>query len=162
MRQFASLWPQHANLVHFGKPEGMIGTHHDPKRLAARCRNTIGDEPVRRDVQTRNRIFRQNRHPYLANRGHGQAVEPARMGIAEWCSVGGESASARIEAEQETAAESGHPDDALRVAGNLHGRHIGTWWRKQADAAGGRVEATNMFAAHFSEPDHALWIDGHA
>src|SRR6266487_1131380 len=106
-------------------------------------------------------IFFQNRHPYLASRGHGQPVEPARMVIAEWCSVGGESASARIEAEQETGAESGHPDDPVRVAGNLHGRHIGPWWRKQADAACGRVEATNMFAAHFSEPDHALWIDGH-
>src|SRR6266516_8152760 len=99
MRQFASLWPQHANLVHFGKPEGMIGTHHDPKRLAARRRDTIGDEPVRRDVQTRNRIFRQYRHPYLARRCHDQAVEPACPWTGGWSLIAGEGTGARIEAE---------------------------------------------------------------
>jgi hypothetical protein len=66
-------------------------------------------------------FFRQNRHPYLALRRYDQAVEPIRMGIAEWCSVGGESASARIEAEQETGAESGHDsgrrDDLLQLVG---------------------------------------------
>src|SRR5712691_822712 len=83
-----NLWPQHPDFVNLGKPEGMVGPHHDPKRLTARSGNGIGEKAVCCDVQTRNRVFRQHRHPYFAPRGHDQAVEASCPRTAEWGLVG--------------------------------------------------------------------------
>src|SRR5205807_5210103 len=119
----------------------MVGPHHDPKRLAARHRNGIVDEPVCNDIQARNHVFCQNRHPYFPGRRHNEAVESTRPGTAEWGLVGGEGTGARIEAEQEATAERGHPDVPLRVTSDLHEWHGGTWRCEKAHTARGWIEA---------------------
>src|SRR5713226_1503956 len=140
----------------------MVATHHDPERFTARRRDSIGDETVCRNIQACNRILGKYRYPDFARWRYDQAIESARAGTGAWCRVGGEEAGARIEAEQEPGTEGGHPDDPVRVTGNLHKLYGESLWHKQADGAVGRIEATNLVVAGLGEPDHALWIDGHA
>src|SRR5260370_34316080 len=61
--KFASLWSQHTNLIDLGKPEGVVGAHHQRKRQTPRSRNTTVDETVCSDIQTCKHVFCWHRHP---------------------------------------------------------------------------------------------------
>src|SRR5260370_9457306 len=66
-----------------------------------------------------------------------------------------------MKTEQEFIVEGGHPDDPMRITGDLNRRDPRPWDGEKTEAARGRVEATDLTGAHLGEPDHPLRIDGH-
>src|SRR6266700_1417515 len=110
----------------------------------------------------RNHVFCQVGDPYLARRGHNQAVEPACSLPCEGGIIRDECRSAWIKAQQQPRGEGGRPDDSMGIAGNFHQRDVWPGHGEKTDAACGWVEATKMVAARLGEPDHALWINGYS
>ena len=66
---------QHTDSIHPGKPEVLVGIHHQPQRYTARSGNAKGEEMACSHIEVGEHVISQNGHTDIAGRRYKETIE---------------------------------------------------------------------------------------